>query len=61
MVREKSQNGSSPLFYNSVMQVFVSSKEARATVSLRNLSMSLRFSKLGFSAGILDWWGDRHI
>ena len=61
MAREKSQDGSSPLFYNSVMQVFVSSKGARATVSLPDLSMFLRVTKFGFPAGILDWLGDRHI
>ncbi|HLO51762.1 MAG TPA: hypothetical protein VK211_25340 [Kamptonema sp.] len=61
MVREKSQHGSSPLFYNSVMQVFVSSQRARATVSLPDLSMSLHFSTFSFPAGILDWFGDRHI
>ena len=53
MVREKSQHGSSPLFYNSVMQVFVSSQGARATVSLPDLSMSFVFSDLVF---LREFW-----
>lgn len=55
MVREKSQDGSSPLFYNSVMQVFVSSQGASATVSLPDLSMSFVFSDLVFLWGF--WIG----
>lgn len=45
----------------SVMQVFVSSQGARATVSLPDLSMFFVFLFFGFPAGILDWLGDRHI
>ena len=55
MVREKSQDGSSPLFDNSVMQVFVSSRGARATVSLPDLSMSFVFPDLVFLRGF--WIG----
>ena len=55
MAREKSQDGSSPLFDNSVMQVFVSSRGARATVSLPDLSMSFVFSDLVFLRGF--WIG----
>ncbi len=51
MARDKSQDGSSPLSYNSVMQVFVSSQEASATVSLPDLSVSLRFACIWFSCG----------
>ncbi|HBK97349.1 MAG TPA: hypothetical protein DD001_08435 [Microcoleaceae bacterium UBA10368] len=57
MAREKSQDGSSPLFYNSVMQVFVSSQGASATVSLPDLSMSFVFLFFGFPAGILELVG----
>ncbi|MEG3842457.1 hypothetical protein QT986_19770 [Microcoleus sp. herbarium14] len=61
MVREKSQDGSSPLFDSSVKQVFIAVKKLAQLHLSRYLSMSLRFSTFGFPAGILGWLGDRHI
>ncbi|MEK0189769.1 hypothetical protein, partial [Microcoleus anatoxicus] len=62
MVLGKKLNPRKLLLVNySVMQVFVSSKGASATVSLPDLSMSFVFLFFGFPAGILDWLGDRHI
>jgi hypothetical protein len=55
VVREKSQDGSSPLSDKSAMQVFVSSQEACATVSLPDLSMSFAVPDLVFLRGF--WIG----